>query len=84
MSSRRKECAACIRYLLLSRSTSLSRFTNFQTQAWNAAVTANFGDMLPPVALSEFPSCRDAISWSADGELAVAAGDHFLIMVLLP
>ncbi|KAJ5349211.1 Transcription factor IIIC zinc-finger [Penicillium brevicompactum] len=36
--------------------------------------------MLRPVALSVFPSCREAISWSADGEIAIAAGDHFQIL----
>jgi hypothetical protein len=37
--------------------------------------------MLDPVELSVFPSCTDAISWSSDGELAVAAGDYFQILV---
>ncbi|KAJ5995973.1 hypothetical protein N7499_012114 [Penicillium canescens] len=36
--------------------------------------------MLDPVELSVFPSCTDAISWSSDGELAVAAGDYFQIL----
>ncbi|KAJ5758329.1 uncharacterized protein N7511_007023 [Penicillium nucicola] len=36
--------------------------------------------MLGSVELSVFPSCTDAISWSSDGELAVAAGDYFQIL----
>ncbi|KAJ5156858.1 hypothetical protein N7492_009661 [Penicillium capsulatum] len=31
--------------------------------------------MLSPVDLSLFPSCFDSLAWSADGELAVAAGE---------
>ncbi|KAJ5477582.1 Transcription factor IIIC zinc-finger [Penicillium desertorum] len=36
--------------------------------------------MLNPVALSLSPSCHDAISWSPDGELAIAAGEYFQIL----
>ncbi|KAG0160825.1 hypothetical protein PDIDSM_8356 [Penicillium digitatum] len=36
--------------------------------------------MLNPVALSLSPSCHDAISWSSDGELAIAAGEYFQIL----
>ncbi|KAJ5308592.1 hypothetical protein PENANT_c044G03843 [Penicillium antarcticum] len=36
--------------------------------------------MLDSVELSGFPSCTDAISWSSDGELAVAVGDYFQIL----
>ncbi|OJJ45563.1 hypothetical protein ASPZODRAFT_152616 [Penicilliopsis zonata CBS 506.65] len=36
--------------------------------------------MLPPVELPLFPSCYNCISWSADGDIAVAAGDHVHIL----
>ncbi|CAG7928474.1 unnamed protein product [Penicillium olsonii] len=36
--------------------------------------------MLRPVALSVIPSCREAISWSAEGEIAIAAGEYFQIL----
>lgn len=39
--------------------------------------------MLNPVALSLSPSCHDAISWSPDGELAIAAGEYFQILVCI-
>lgn len=37
--------------------------------------------MLDPVNLQLFPSCDDCLSWSADGELAVAAGEYVHILV---
>jgi hypothetical protein len=37
--------------------------------------------MLSPVDLSFFPSCFDALSWSADGDLAVAAGEYVQVLV---
>ena len=37
--------------------------------------------MLSPVDLPFFPSCFDALSWSADGDLAVAAGEYVQILV---
>ncbi|KAJ5823731.1 Transcription factor IIIC zinc-finger [Penicillium robsamsonii] len=39
-----------------------------------------FDDMLNPVALSLSPSCHDAISWSPDGEIAIAAGEYFQVL----
>lgn len=39
--------------------------------------------MLNPVALPLSPSCHDAISWSPDGELAIAAGEYFQILVCI-
>ncbi|KAJ5779869.1 hypothetical protein N7457_007589 [Penicillium paradoxum] len=36
--------------------------------------------MLRPVALSLAPSCHDALAWSSDGELAIAAGEYFQIL----
>ncbi|KAJ5971563.1 Transcription factor IIIC zinc-finger [Penicillium vulpinum] len=36
--------------------------------------------MLNPVALPLHPSCPNAISWSPDGELAIAAGEYFQIL----
>ncbi|KAG5295467.1 zinc-finger of transcription factor IIIC complex domain-containing protein [Histoplasma capsulatum G186AR] len=38
--------------------------------------------MLDPVELKLFPSCFDCISWSPDGELAVALGEY--VHVLIP
>lgn len=37
--------------------------------------------MLDPVNLQLFPSCDNCLSWSADGELAVAAGEYVHILV---
>lgn len=37
--------------------------------------------MLTPVELQLLPSCFEALSWSSDGELAVAAGEHVQILV---
>ncbi|KAH8435157.1 uncharacterized protein LDX57_012786 [Aspergillus melleus] len=36
--------------------------------------------MPDPVELQLFPSCLNCLSWSEDGELAVAAGDHVQIL----
>ncbi|KAJ5138239.1 Transcription factor IIIC zinc-finger [Penicillium bovifimosum] len=36
--------------------------------------------MLSPVGLSLHPSCHNAISWSPEGELAIAAGEYFQIL----
>ncbi|KAJ5169972.1 Transcription factor IIIC zinc-finger [Penicillium coprophilum] len=36
--------------------------------------------MLNPVALPLSPSCHDAISWSPDGEIAIAAGEYFQVL----
>ncbi|PGH15226.1 hypothetical protein AJ79_02591 [Helicocarpus griseus UAMH5409] len=38
--------------------------------------------MLDPVELNLFPSCYDCLSWSSDGDLAVALGEH--VHVLIP
>lgn len=38
-------------------------------------------DMLNPFNLQLFPSCYNCLSWSADGELAVAAGEYLYILV---
>jgi len=40
--------------------------------------------MLSPVTLRIFPSCYDCLSWSDDGELAVAAGEYVHILVCDP
>lgn len=40
--------------------------------------------MLDPVELQLFPSCYNCISWSSDGELAVAAGEYIHILVSIP
>lgn len=40
--------------------------------------------MLSPVTLRVFPSCYDCLSWSGDGELAVAAGEYVHILVCDP
>ncbi|KAE8357504.1 transcription factor IIIC subunit delta N-term-domain-containing protein [Aspergillus caelatus] len=37
--------------------------------------------MLGPLELQLFPSCFNCISWSADGEIAVAAGEYVQILV---
>ncbi|KAL4865399.1 hypothetical protein BDV12DRAFT_149446 [Aspergillus spectabilis] len=36
--------------------------------------------MLEPLELQVFPSCYNCISWSDDGEIAVATGDHVQIL----
>ncbi|PWY75331.1 hypothetical protein BO94DRAFT_589134 [Aspergillus sclerotioniger CBS 115572] len=36
--------------------------------------------MLGPLELPLFPSCYDCLSWSADGELAIAAGEYIQIL----
>ncbi|GFN18397.1 hypothetical protein AtubIFM56815_000124 [Aspergillus tubingensis] len=36
--------------------------------------------MSGPLELPLFPSCYDCLSWSEDGELAIAAGDHVQIL----
>ncbi|RAL03677.1 uncharacterized protein BO80DRAFT_267060 [Aspergillus ibericus CBS 121593] len=36
--------------------------------------------MLGPLELSLFPSCYDCLAWSADGELAIAAGEYIQIL----
>ncbi|PYH46992.1 uncharacterized protein BP01DRAFT_372838 [Aspergillus saccharolyticus JOP 1030-1] len=38
--------------------------------------------MLGPLELPQFPSCSDCLAWSADGELAIAAGEF--VQVLTP
>lgn len=40
--------------------------------------------MLNTVNLKLFPSCYDCLSWSADGELAVAAGEYIHVLVRNP
>lgn len=40
--------------------------------------------MLDPVELKLFPSCFDCISWSPDGELAVALGEYVHVLVSEP
>jgi len=40
--------------------------------------------MLDPVELQLFPSCYNCLSWSSDGELAVAAGENIHILVSIP
>lgn len=37
--------------------------------------------MSGPLELPLFPSCYDCLSWSEDGELAIAAGDYIQILV---
>lgn len=37
--------------------------------------------MLSPVELPIYPHCFDALAWSPDGELAVAAGEQIQILV---
>lgn len=37
--------------------------------------------MLNPIELQLLPSCFGALSWSPDGDLAVAAGEHVQILV---
>lgn len=37
--------------------------------------------MLTPIELQLLPSCFEALSWSPDGELAVAAGENVQILV---
>ncbi|PYH88873.1 hypothetical protein BO71DRAFT_337885 [Aspergillus ellipticus CBS 707.79] len=36
--------------------------------------------MLGPLELPLYPSCYDCLAWSADGELAIAAGEHIQIL----
>ncbi|PYI02357.1 hypothetical protein BO78DRAFT_410668 [Aspergillus sclerotiicarbonarius CBS 121057] len=36
--------------------------------------------MLGPLELPLFPSCYDCLAWSADGELAIAAGEYIQIL----
>ncbi|KAF7588498.1 hypothetical protein BBP40_005634 [Aspergillus hancockii] len=36
--------------------------------------------MLRPIELQLFPSCYNCVSWSADGEIAVAAGEYVQIL----
>ncbi|PWY88255.1 hypothetical protein BO70DRAFT_369164 [Aspergillus heteromorphus CBS 117.55] len=36
--------------------------------------------MLGPLELPVFPSCYDCLAWSADGELAIAAGEYIQIL----
>lgn len=37
--------------------------------------------MLNPIELKLLPSCFEALTWSPDGELAVAADEHVQILV---
>jgi hypothetical protein len=37
--------------------------------------------MLDPVEFQLSPSCYDCLAWSADGELAIAAGEYVHILV---
>lgn len=37
--------------------------------------------MLDPIELQVFPSSYDCISWSEDGDIAVAAGEYVHILV---
>ncbi|KAL4880612.1 transcription factor IIIC subunit delta N-term-domain-containing protein [Aspergillus karnatakaensis] len=40
--------------------------------------------MLDPLELQVFPSCYNCLSWSSDGELAVASGENVLILTPKP